>query len=48
MALCDIYYTCQNLCGLWGKSGRKRTFYQAKACVTGLEQPEADTAYAHL
>ena len=33
MALCDIYDTCQNLCGLWGKSGRKRMFYRDKTSV---------------
>jgi hypothetical protein len=48
MALCDIYDTRQNLCGLWGKSGRKRMLYQDKTCVTAAERLEACIACVHL
>jgi hypothetical protein len=43
MALCDIYDTRQNLCGLWGKSGRKRMFYQDKAAIKEEERQGACT-----
>jgi hypothetical protein len=45
MALCDIYDTRQNLCGLWGKSGRKRMFYRDKTSITEEVRQEACTAF---
>lgn len=43
MALCDIYDTRQNLCVLWGKSGRKRTFYRDKTAIIEAVRQEACT-----